>query len=282
MQIHFYSFLKIIPKNQISTYGDFAKFFGLPNHARYIGKLLNQNKNPDKYPCFKIVEASGFLGGFALGLEEKIKRLEKINISIKNKKIKNFSKNLWKPEFYNYFLGIPLDKKSQKKFKKLQNKIKKIIPEKIISLQNPETAHITINFLGKISLNNLKILVNKFKKLKFSKFSVKMEKIDFFGTPSSRIICFIDCKKGIKELSKLNKLLKSDEKQKFHPHITIFRIKDAKKFQKYENKIKKTLEKTSLNFEINKLRLYTAVGNIHQIPLIDFDNDEKVSVARAN
>jgi O6-methylguanine-DNA--protein-cysteine methyltransferase len=53
-------------------------------HPRAVGRLLAWNPEPDRYPCFKVVAADGDLRGFALGLEEKVKRLAADGIEVVN------------------------------------------------------------------------------------------------------------------------------------------------------------------------------------------------------
>lgn len=77
-----------IPKGKITTYGLLAKKFN--TSPRAIGKIMNSNKHPDKYPCYKVIMSDGSLGGYGLGIEKKIKLLKKDNIKIKNNKVLNF------------------------------------------------------------------------------------------------------------------------------------------------------------------------------------------------
>jgi len=62
---------------------------------RAIGNALNKNPYSD-VPCFKIVKNDGSLGGFALGSREKIRRLSKEGILVKNGKIIDFEKKLFR------------------------------------------------------------------------------------------------------------------------------------------------------------------------------------------
>jgi O6-methylguanine-DNA--protein-cysteine methyltransferase len=71
-----------------------GKHLGL--HPRYVGKLLSQNPSPDVYPCFKVVAYDGALCGFALGLEDKIKRLKAEGIKIVKRKVPT--------EYFYYFV----------------------------------------------------------------------------------------------------------------------------------------------------------------------------------
>ena len=57
---------------------------------RYIGYLLHNNPKPDKFPCYKVVNSNGDLGGFATGCKDKIRRLNEDGIVIKNGKVVDF------------------------------------------------------------------------------------------------------------------------------------------------------------------------------------------------
>jgi len=67
---------------------------------------MNKNPNADTMPCFKIIKSDGSLGGFGLGIENKISRLNKDGIKVKNGKIVDFKK-----VFFNDFkTDYPLKK----------------------------------------------------------------------------------------------------------------------------------------------------------------------------
>ena len=75
----------------MTTYKALADAMGLKGY-RYVGRLLNKNPEPDKYPCYKVVQSDGKLGGFALGDQEKIKRLKMDGVEVKNGKVTDFRK----------------------------------------------------------------------------------------------------------------------------------------------------------------------------------------------
>ena len=76
-----------IPKGKVTTYGIIAK--KLRVHPRVAGKLLSKNPDGVKYPCYKVIRSDGSLGGYTSkrGIKDKIKKLEKDKIVIKNNKI---------------------------------------------------------------------------------------------------------------------------------------------------------------------------------------------------
>ena len=99
-----YYLVRQIPPGRVSTYGAIAKALGNPSYARAVGKMMNKNPDADKMPCFKIVKSDGSLGGFGLGIEEKIRRLKNDGIKIKNGKIIEFDKVF----FNNFKTDYPL------------------------------------------------------------------------------------------------------------------------------------------------------------------------------
>jgi len=85
-----YSLVRQIPLRKISTYGAVAIALGDKVAARAVGRMMNQNPNADDMPCFKIVHSDGRLGGFGLGIDDKIRRLKQDSIHVNKGKIVNF------------------------------------------------------------------------------------------------------------------------------------------------------------------------------------------------
>ena len=84
---------KRIPKGRVTTYKIIAE--KLNTHAyRAVGTALHNNKRPIIIPCHRVVNSDGFIGGYAKGINKKIKLLKKEGIKIKSKKIEDFEKVL--------------------------------------------------------------------------------------------------------------------------------------------------------------------------------------------
>lgn len=75
--------LREIPKGKITTYKILAKKLRI--HPRYVGKLLHRNTS--SAPCFKVINFNGRLGGYATGLNNKIRFLKNEGIEIRNGKV---------------------------------------------------------------------------------------------------------------------------------------------------------------------------------------------------
>ena len=101
-----YFLVRQIPPGRISTYGAVAKALGNPGYARAVGKMMNKNPDADTMPCFKIVSSDGGLGGFGLGIDDKIRRLKEDGIKVKDGRIVDFEKVF----FNNFKTDHPLKK----------------------------------------------------------------------------------------------------------------------------------------------------------------------------
>jgi deoxyribonuclease V len=102
-----YDLVRQIPPGRVSTYGAVAKALGNSGYARAVGKYMNKNPDADTMPCFKIVKSDGSLGGFGLGSDDKIRRLNKDGIKVKDGKIVDFEKVF----FDDFKTDWPLKKK---------------------------------------------------------------------------------------------------------------------------------------------------------------------------
>jgi deoxyribonuclease V len=111
----------------VSSYGAIANALGDIRASRAVGRMMNQNPNADSMRCYKIVYSNGKIGGFGLGIEDKIRRLNLDNIEIKENRIVNFDKIF----FNNFETDFPLKKLRSKQVElsekvEIRNNFKKI------------------------------------------------------------------------------------------------------------------------------------------------------------
>jgi len=83
-----------IPKGKITTYKIIAQKLNTKAY-RAVGNILNKNKDPINYPCYKVIKSNGKIGGYSNGIKNKIKLLKKAGLKIKENKIKNFKEYLF-------------------------------------------------------------------------------------------------------------------------------------------------------------------------------------------
>lgn len=98
-----YQILKKVPKGKVTTYKAIAKKLNSKAY-RAVGNAMN--KNPfaftssreggrvkmgldakERIPCHRVINSDGKLGGYAFGINAKIKLLKSEGIEIKNNKI---------------------------------------------------------------------------------------------------------------------------------------------------------------------------------------------------
>ncbi|KYK23363.1 hypothetical protein AYK24_01075 [Thermoplasmatales archaeon SG8-52-4] len=122
-----YDLVRQIPDGKLSSYGAVAEALGDKIAARAVGRMMNQNPNADTMPCYKIVHSNGRLGGFGLGIDNKIKRLNKVNIEVINDKIIDFDSVFFKDFKTDFPLkNLRTDQIKLSKKVKLQDDFKKI------------------------------------------------------------------------------------------------------------------------------------------------------------
>lgn len=85
-----FRYLQSLPKGTVTTYGAIAKKFGIPN-PRNVGWILQQNTDPKKVPCYKVVRANGELAsGYKFGgLAAQKKRLIAEGVKFSHNKVIN-------------------------------------------------------------------------------------------------------------------------------------------------------------------------------------------------
>ncbi|HIH25291.1 MGMT family protein [Candidatus Woesearchaeota archaeon] len=90
-----YRLCKLIPKGKVSTYKEIAKALDSRGY-RAVGNALNKNPYAPVVPCHRVVSYSSHLHGFLHGLAAKRKLLESEGIKIKNNKVIDFEKVLFR------------------------------------------------------------------------------------------------------------------------------------------------------------------------------------------
>lgn len=84
-----YQLLQIIPSGKVVTYGQISEVLGRPRAARAVGNILHQNIEPDLYPCYKVVSATGKLScHYAFGgIAAQQARLERDHIVVQEGRV---------------------------------------------------------------------------------------------------------------------------------------------------------------------------------------------------
>lgn len=84
-----YEAVKKIPYGKVATYSQIARMAGNSKMSRAVGNALHKNPDPDNIPCFRVVDAKGYLaGGFAFGgAEVQAKLLGSEGVEVKENQV---------------------------------------------------------------------------------------------------------------------------------------------------------------------------------------------------
>ena len=110
---YFYNLVRQIPEGCITTYGELARALGDIRAARAVGYMLSINSDPDGIPCYRVVHTDRRIGKYALGVNQKEKRLRNDGIVISNGIVENFNDHFFS-DFSTDFPLIKLQKEQER------------------------------------------------------------------------------------------------------------------------------------------------------------------------
>ena len=89
-----------IPKGRVTTYGQIARQLNT-KACRAVGNACRKNPYAPRVPCHRVVRSDGTIGGFGgktsgKTVKEKARLLGKEDVEVRNGKIVNFKKILFK------------------------------------------------------------------------------------------------------------------------------------------------------------------------------------------
>jgi len=266
MKHHLLDFLKIIPKNKVVSYWFLWKVFNL--HPRQVANILKNNNFQDIYPCYKVVNSDGGFWGYNLWIDEKVRKLEKDWVQIKNGKISEES--FWSPKVRNFFVAFPLEWFEKKKFKKMYYELKNI-NNWSFTLQSFKSPHITLRFFWNINFFEMYKIIELLKNSSFiSYFDSKEILLNKIWNFNERVWFFENSnQEKLKQIySKFHEITWLEmENRPYHAHLTVARVKNIETFPKSE--FLKIVSKYSFKLKLNKIRFYAAFDNIFQVPICD-------------
>jgi deoxyribonuclease V len=82
-----------VPEGMVTTYGAIARALGDIRARRAVGVIMNTyDGKRTPMPCHRVVYHDGTLGGFAYGLDSKVKRLKPEGVKVRDGRIADFEK----------------------------------------------------------------------------------------------------------------------------------------------------------------------------------------------
>jgi methylated-DNA-[protein]-cysteine S-methyltransferase len=92
-----YAVLRRVPRGKVTTYALLARALGT-RAFRAVGQAMHRNPYAPIVPCHRVVKSDGSLGGYALGLKQKIALLKKEGVAVAKGRIVDFDKRLFVPQ----------------------------------------------------------------------------------------------------------------------------------------------------------------------------------------
>ncbi len=84
-----------VPEGKVTTYREIAKALKTKAY-RAVGNALHANPCAPIVPCHRVVNSSGCLSGYSGGMRKRLLLLRKEGIKVKNSKIIDFEKALYR------------------------------------------------------------------------------------------------------------------------------------------------------------------------------------------
>lgn len=92
-----YELCRKVPKGKVTTYKEIGKALrGKGQIYRAVGRALNTNPYAPEVPCHRVVCYDGKVGGFTHGTKKKIELLEKEGVKVRDGKIEDFERVLFR------------------------------------------------------------------------------------------------------------------------------------------------------------------------------------------
>lgn len=90
-----YKILRKVPKGKVTTYKALAHALNSKAY-RAVGNVMNKNPYSPEVPCHRVIKSNGEVGGFAKGINAKVKLLKSEGIIIDKKNFIDLKKYLYK------------------------------------------------------------------------------------------------------------------------------------------------------------------------------------------
>lgn len=135
-----YDIVAQVPLGRVTTYGEVARALGDIVASRYVGLAMSLNDDIVRVPCRRVVQSDGFVGGYTGGgPKKKIKLLSEEGIEVRDGRVVNLEKYLFKDFASNY----PL-----KELRKRQDKMKEGLVTKALKGRIERVAGVDVAYIG--------------------------------------------------------------------------------------------------------------------------------------
>ncbi len=102
-----------------------------------------------------------------------------------------------------------------------------------VKLVEPENIHLTLKFLGNVPEERIKYIAEELDTISFKKFSFRIRGVGAFPNVNRPRVVWLGIREGAEKLVELQEIVENcmkrigfrPEPKKFHPHITLLRVK---------------------------------------------------------
>jgi len=161
------------------------------------------------------------------------------------------------------FIAIELKEETRKKLREIQSELRKLIRSKV-SWPKPENIHLTLKFLGDVSIEQVSSIKEELKQINksFSHFNMSLGGIGAFPNFRNPRVIWLGITTGNEEVIQIatqidkttNKLGFPLEKREFTPHLTLGRIKQRVNLENIEPKFTK-YDKLDMDIPVDRFAL---------------------------
>jgi len=168
------------------------------------------------------------------------------------------------------FFAIPLPKNVTEYIAEIISDLKLTLPDKSVKWVQPGNIHLTLKFLGNISISTMHFLFEKLKTdNRFSPFNLTINKIGAFPSLYKPQVIWVGTS-GHETLSELAQFVEKstsmvnneNDSKSFSPHLTIARLRPGVKkdnFDIIKQELYKKREINSISFTINHFCLFQSI-----------------------
>ncbi len=155
------------------------------------------------------------------------------------------------------FIAVTLPKEVKEYLSTVQDKL----PPR--GINKVKSMHLTLKFLGEVDEKKVDGIKKKLAKIKFPKFTAKLEGTGVFPTDSYIRVAWVGLEpmdRFIEIQQKIDKALEDDFDYdvKFHPHITLARVKFLENKKEFKDKIA-NIKIEPKEFEVSSFKLFESV-----------------------
>ena len=123
------------------------------------------------------------------------------------------------------FIALPLPEEVKAEMRRVQSALAPHFPERAVHWTKPEQFHLTLDFLGELSAEEVARVKRWLGSLRFPSFTLELSSIGSFGRPAR--VLFINVAK-VETLHQLQQeVALSGSKQPFQPHLTLARLRTS-------------------------------------------------------